>query len=111
MKDLTNLSAGDYAVRMAEQMIIDMDDKSIQKMLDEIYNGDLEIMMKVMDERAKQRILDNLSPKVAELIMLSSDYNDEANPKDVRTAGRNVFTLIAGLITSDDAYFNGFLLQ
>ncbi|MDR0502741.1 MAG: hypothetical protein LBH16_05405 [Treponema sp.] len=85
-----------YYIFVFEDIVI-LDDRAIQKVLREVYSGDLAIALKNTDERVREKIFSNMSKRAA--IMLKEDIEclNSVSPEDSEEAKKKIVAVIRHL--------------
>ena len=82
--------------------ILLLDDKSIQRVLREVDNGELAIAMKAANEQVQDAIFRNLSKRLAVMIKEDMDYMGPVRMKDVEEAQQKIVNIIRKLEDSGE---------
>ena len=82
--------------------ILLLDDKSIQRVLREVDNGELAIAMKATNEQVQDAIFRNLSKRLAVMIKEDMEYMGPVRMKDVEEAQQKIVNIIRKLEDSGE---------
>jgi len=82
--------------------ILLLDDKSIQRVLREVDNGELAIAMKAANEQVQDAIFRNLSKRLAVMIKEDMEYMGPVRMKDVEEAQQKIVNIIRKLEDSGE---------
>ena len=82
--------------------ILLLDDKSIQRVLREVDNGELAVAMKAANEQVQDAIFRNLSKRLAVMIKEDMDYMGPVRMKDVEEAQQKIVNIIRKLEDSGE---------
>jgi flagellar motor switch protein FliG len=77
--------------------IINLDDRSIQRVLKEVDNKDLALALKHVSPDVKKRVMSNLSQRASQMIQEEIDYMGPVRLKDVELAQQKVVDTIRAL--------------
>ncbi len=77
--------------------IINLDDRSIQKILKEVDNRELAMALKLVSEELKTKILANMSKRAAEMIVEELDYMGPVRLREVEEVQQRVVDIIRRL--------------
>ena len=77
--------------------IINLDDRSIQRVLKEVDNKDLALALKHVSPEVKKRVMSNLSQRASQMIQEEIDYMGPVRLKDVELAQQKVVDTIRSL--------------
>lgn len=77
--------------------IINLDDRSIQRVLKEVDNKDLALALKHVSPDVKKRVLANLSQRASQMIQEEIDYMGPVRLKDVEVAQQKIVDTIRSL--------------
>ena len=82
--------------------ILLLDDKSIQRVLREVDNGELAVSLKAANEQVQDAIFRNLSKRLAVMIKEDMDYMGPVRMKDVEEAQQKIVNIIRKLEDSGE---------
>ena len=82
--------------------ILLLDDKSIQRVLREVENGELAVALKAANEQVQDAIFRNLSKRLAVMIKEDMDYRGPVRMKDVEEAQQKIVNIIRKLEDSGE---------
>jgi len=77
--------------------IVNLDDRSIQRVLKEVDNKELALALKHISPDVKKRVISNLSQRAAQMIQEEIDYMGPVRLKDVEEAQQRVVDVIRNL--------------
>jgi len=77
--------------------IVNLDDRSIQRVLKEVDNKELALAMKHVSPDVKQRVISNLSQRAAQMIEEEIEYMGPVRLRDVEDAQQRVVDVIRNL--------------
>jgi flagellar motor switch protein FliG len=77
--------------------IINLDDRSIQRVLKEVDNKELALAMKHVSPEVKRRVISNLSQRAAQMITEEMEYMGPVRLKDVEDAQQRIVDIIRNL--------------
>ncbi|MFZ5434424.1 MAG: flagellar motor switch protein FliG [Calditrichota bacterium] len=77
--------------------IVNLDDRSIQRVLKEVDNKELSLALKHVSPEVKKRVVSNLSQRAAQMIQEEIDYMGPVRLKDVEEAQQRVVDIIRNL--------------
>lgn len=77
--------------------IVNLDDRSIQRVLKEVDNKELALAMKHVSPEVKQRVISNLSQRAAQMIEEEIEYMGPVRLRDVEDAQQRVVDVIRNL--------------
>jgi flagellar motor switch protein FliG len=77
--------------------VVNLDDRSIQRVLKEVDNKDLAMALKHVSPEVKKRVLSNLSQRAAQMISEEMEYMGPVRLKDVEEAQQRVVDTIRNL--------------
>lgn len=92
-------------IRLLDHMLLEFDDRAIQRLLRDVDNSDLTIAMKALSGDAR-RILNNLSKRLAVMIAEDRVFLGPVKLEDAGGASRKIFTTITRLISAGEIAFN-----
>ena len=95
-----------YAVSMLDHMLLELDDRAIQRLLRDVDNCDLAIAMKAISGDARRRIFNNLSKRLAVMIAEDMAFMGPVKLEDAGGAGRKIFSRIVRLISAGEIAFS-----
>jgi len=87
--------------------IVNLDDRSIQRVLKEVDNKDLALALKHVSPEVKKRVTSNLSQRAAQTIQEEIDYMGPVRLKDVEEAQQRVVDIIRSLEESGQVVIVG----
>lgn len=82
--------------------IINLDDKSIQRVLREVDNNDLAVALKAAGEEVQNVIFNNMSKRLAAMIREDMEYMGPVRLKDVEEAQQRIVNIIRKLEESSE---------
>jgi flagellar motor switch protein FliG len=77
--------------------IVNLDDRSIQRVMKEVDNKDLALALKHVNPDVKKRVMANLSQRAAQTIQEEIDYMGPVRLKDVEMAQQKIVDTIRAL--------------
>jgi flagellar motor switch protein FliG len=77
--------------------VINLDDRSIQRVLKEVDNKELALALKHVSPEVKRRVVSNLSQRAAQMIQEEIDYMGPVRLKDVEDAQQRIVDVIRNL--------------
>ncbi|MGN1168284.1 MAG: FliG C-terminal domain-containing protein [Lachnospiraceae bacterium] len=88
-----------FQIKVADYAIRSLDDRSIQRVLRDVDNCDLELAMKGLSGEARRRLFYNLSRRLAVMIAENMEFMGPVRMKDVSAAIIKIFNIIMKLIS------------
>lgn len=88
-----------FLVKVIDYIIKTIDDRSIQRVLRDVDNNDVAIMMCGVSGDARKRIFSNMSERLGIMIAQNMDFMGPIKVKDVSDATNKVFSIITRLIS------------
>jgi hypothetical protein len=95
-----------YVVRMTDHLILEMDDRGLQRLLRDVDNADLVIAMKAISGKARRKIFNNLSKRLAVMIAEDVTHIGPIRLESAGCAARTIFSTIVRLISEGELAFN-----
>lgn len=77
--------------------VVNLDDRSIQRVLKEVDNKELALAMKHVSPEVKRRVISNLSQRAAQMITEEMEYMGPVRLKDVEDAQQRIVDIIRNL--------------
>ena len=102
-----NLRYGDdgyFLFRVLEFVFQNLDDRQVQRLLREVDNADLEVMMFGLSGESRYALFRNLSKRLAIMVAEDMDYCKEALTKDIENAGYKVLDILIRLMNCGEIY-------
>ncbi len=84
-----------------------IDDRGIQRILRDVDRKDLAMAMKVADDRLKQKIFQNMSEGMRQLVKEELDYMGPVRYKDVQEAQSRILEIVKNLADKGDIFIAG----
>lgn len=82
--------------------IIHLDDRSIQRVIREVEQKDLTMSLKVAGDEVKERLFNNMSKRMSQLIQEEMDYMGPVRLRDVEEAQQKIVNVIRNLEESGE---------
>lgn len=95
---------GYFLYRVLEFVFQNLDDRQIQRLLREVDNADLEVMMFGLSGESRYALFRNLSKRLAIMVAEDMDYCKEALTKDIENAGYKVLDILIRLMNCAEIY-------
>ncbi len=86
--------------------IVNIQDKDIQKILREIDRKDLALALKIVDEKLKDKMLNNMSERAADLLKEELQYMGMVKLKEVEAAQARIIDVVKALEESGEISLN-----
>lgn len=93
---------GYFIVKLLDYTLIQLDDKSIQRILRDICNADLSITMKGLSGSSRARIFSNMSNRLSAMIAEDIDFMGPVRLQDVTISAESIFSVIIRLLDIDE---------
>lgn len=87
--------------------IIQLDDRSIQRVLKEIDSQDLTLALKAVSEDVKSRILQNMSQRAADMVLEEMEFMGPVRLSEVENAQRKIIEVILRLDEENEIVISG----
>ncbi|MCR5511554.1 MAG: hypothetical protein K6F54_11490 [Lachnospiraceae bacterium] len=91
-----------YMVRLMDQLFRSVKDTEIQRLLRDVENSELMVLMKAISGKARRRIFDSVSPRLAVMFAEDLIYNGPVRTEAVGEAAKDIFTVFLKLIEADE---------
>ncbi len=95
-----------YVIRLLDHMLLEFDDRTIQRLLRDVDNSDLVIAIKALSGDARRKILNNLSKRLAVMIAEDMVFLGPVKLEDAGKANRKIFSTVIRLISAGEIVFN-----
>ena len=95
---------GYFLYRVLEFVFQNLDDRQVQRLLREVDNADLEVMMFGLSGESRYALFRNLSKRLAIMVAEDMDYCKEALTKDIENAGYKVLDILIRLMNCGEIY-------
>ena len=99
------VSPGDekyFSLKVTDFAIQSLDDKSTQRLLREVCNGDLEIAMKGLSGKARKKLIDNMPEEQAIMIVEDMEYAGPVSITYINDAVEKIFDDLMRLINEGE---------
>jgi flagellar motor switch protein FliG len=77
--------------------VVNLDDRSIQRVLKEVDNKELSLALKHVSPEVKKRVTSNLSQRASQMIQEEIEYMGPVRLKDVEDAQQRIVDIIRNL--------------
>ena len=95
-----------YIVKMLEEVLTQVDDRAVQRILRDINNSDLECAMKVMSGKTRRILFDNMSHRLAVLVAEDYEFMGTVRLADACGACQKIFMVLLKLIESGEIVYS-----
>ncbi len=93
-----------YVVRMVEDLISQLDEQAVQRILQDVKNHDLACAMKILGGGARSIIFRNISKRLAVMIAEDMNYMGPVRVRDAGEACRNILLTLLKLVEQGDIF-------
>ena len=87
-----------YVVKLTDYLIRTLDDHCVQRLLREVENSDIALSLKLLGGGAREKLLENMSPRLAEMIVEDMYMMGPARLNDVCEAIGKMYAIIKKLM-------------
>ncbi len=94
-----------YVVRLVEDLISQLDEQAVQRILQDVKNHDLACAMKILGGEARSKIFRNISKRLAVMIAEDMNYMGPVRVRDAGEACRNILLTLLKLVEQGDIFF------
>lgn len=90
---------GYFIIKLLEYVLTSVSNHSVQRILREVVNDDLSIVMKGLSTEARGAILRNLSTRLGTMICENMEFMGEVTSKQVGEKAQDIMTIIVKLMS------------
>ncbi len=109
------LTPGDdcyYIVNMLDWLLHTPDDRAIQRILQDVDNGDLAVALKVLGRETRRKVMNNLSKRLAVMIAEEMEYMGPVMVTDIGKSCKTILNVIMKLVGYNEiVYYEADIIQ
>ncbi len=94
-------------LKMAEKVLLSMDDRCIQRLIRDVDNSDLAIFLKGISGAGRKSIFNNLSRRLAVMIAEDMEFMGDVRLKDSAGAAQKIIRIVINLLNSGEIVSEG----